>query len=96
MPETDTFLMVNYAISKQSDQYQNLIRQNMNSTFASNLYVRGIPKGVSEEQLREKFSSFDVHIHIREGETKRTIIEKPKIVSLVLKEAKVYEGKEES
>lgn len=62
--------------------------------------MRGIPKGVSEEQLREKFSNFDVHIHIREREgdieTKRTVVEKPKIVSLVLKDAKVYEGKPES
>jgi len=33
-----------------------------------------------------------VHIHIRENDTKRTIIEKPKIVSLVLKQSKVYEG----
>ena len=58
--------------------------------------MRGIPKGVTEEQLREKFSTFDVHIHTREGETKRTTVEKPKIVSLVMKDAKVYEGKPES
>lgn len=73
-----------------------MIRQNIASTFASNIYVRNIPKEVTEEQLREKFSNFDVHIHIREGESKKTVVEKPRIVSVSLKDAKVYEGKPES
>jgi len=96
VPESGSFLIVNYIVPKETEQYQNLIRQNIASTFASNVYVKNIPKDVTEEELRQQFSNFDVHIHIKEGEQKKTIVEKPKIVSVSLKEAKSFEGKHES
>jgi polyadenylate-binding protein len=60
------FLIVNYHISKKENELAGQgprtidpITQNLSQTFNSNIYVKFIPQGVTEEQLRKQFEFED-------------------------------------
>jgi RNA recognition motif-containing protein len=56
------FLIVNFHVSKKENEIGKVrpITQNLQTTFNSNVYVKYIPSNVTEAELREAFSGFDV------------------------------------
>lgn len=58
----DQFLIVNYFVSKkdtelaQGSRTLDPIAQNITKTFNSNIYVKGLPPSITEDELRKKFT----------------------------------------
>ncbi len=61
----DQFLIVNYFVSKkdtelaQGSRTLDPIAQNITKTFNSNIYVKGLPPHITEDELRKKFTFAD-------------------------------------
>ena len=83
--ENGSFLLVNYFVTKKENENykQRPIAQNLQETYSSNIYVRNIPAGVTEEQLKQTFSSFDYFsIEVGADGNRKTEKKKPTIVSI--------------
>ena len=65
-----TFLFVNHHVAKRqndlaTDKTKTAINQNINRNFSSNLFIKFVPTGVTEEELRQVFQPYGTIISIK-------------------------------